>query len=213
MFSGITKGLFSVVALDKQVGILDYKVALNESLVSGLTLGASIAVNGVCHTVASIDRCIVGFQSMQETLARTTLDRLQLGDQVSIERSICLGDEIGGHQVSGHVDGVAEIIERIASANNLCLRFRCQPSWMKYILHKGFIALDGSSLTVNQPKLSGEFEIHFIPETSRLTNFANYQVGDHVNLEIDRQTKTIVDAVENVISAMKTTVLSNNNLA
>lgn len=199
MFSGITQGLFEIVAFDRQPGLLQYQVQLNEALITDLKPGASVAVDGVCQTVVAIDDDVVSFDAMAETLRRTTLGQRQIGDKCSIERSIRLGDEVGGHQVSGHVDGVAELVERIAAENNLCLRFACPVEWMKYILNKGFIALDGASLTVNHPQANGQFEVNLIPETLRLTNFSHRQLGDQLNLEIDRQTKTIVDTVESIM--------------
>lgn len=204
MYSGITKGLFEVVALTQKPGLLNYSVKLTKTLCDKLHCGDSVAVDGVCQTVTNIDDTIVSFQAMQETLDKTTLKTLQLGNLVSIERSLRVGDELGGHEVSGHVIGTGFIYSQKATENNLELVIQCNPSWMKYILPKGFIAVDGSSLTVGRthPEL-GQFSLHLIPETLKLTHFAHKKVQDQVNIELDHKTKTIVDTVERVLSAMK----------
>ena len=137
---------------------------------------------------------------MAETLRLTTLDDLFPGRQVSVERSIRYGDEIGGHEIAGHVTGTATVSHRKTSENNLSLTLNCPREWMKCILYKGFIAIDGSSLTVGNVDPAGFFDIHLIPETLRLTNFGKKQIGDRVNVELDRTTQTIVQTVERVLA-------------
>ena len=179
---------------------LSYTVQLNQTIIEGVKNGASIAIDGVCQTVTAISAdAIISFQAMQETLDKTTLSSLKQGQKVSVERSIRFGDEIGGHQVSGHVYGTACIHDITSRENNLLITVQCSANWMKYILPKGFIAVDGSSLTVGAVKSDGYFNLHLIPETLRLTNFANKAVGDLVNIELDQQTMTIVDTVERVM--------------
>lgn len=204
MFTGITKGIFLVMALTKAPGLTTYTVSLSPELATNLKVGDSVSVDGVCQTAVKLDNNNVTFQAMQETLDKTTLNDLKVGSYVSIERSLHFGDEIGGHEVSGHVFGTAEIKKIIAEENNYTLVIKCNTNWMKYILPKGFIAIDGSSLTVGQifPD-QGLFYIHLIPETLRLTNFGKKQVGDKVNIEFDYKTKTIVDTVERVVAQMK----------
>ncbi|CAM3083581.1 riboflavin synthase subunit alpha [Legionella steigerwaltii] len=204
MYSGITKGLFEVVTLNKAPGLISYTVNLSTELCNNLKSGDSVAVDGVCQTVVKIENTQVSFQAIQETLDKTTLNELQLGSYVSIERSLRVGDEIGGHEVSGHVFGTAAIHQKIMEENNLTLIIQCDPDWMKYILPKGFIAVDGSSLTVGKtvPE-QGLFYLHLIPETLRLTNFAHKQINDRVNIEFDHKTKTIVDSIERILSSKK----------
>ena len=201
MYSGITQGLYKVVSLNQKPGLLNYTVELPTSLCTNLHIGDSISVNGACQTVISIHGTQVSFQAIQDTLERTTLSELQQNDYVSIERSLRVGDEIGGHDVSGHVFGTGSIYQKIIDAHNVTLVIQCNLDWMKYILEKGFIAVDGSSLTVGKtiPE-QGLFYLHLIPETLRLTNFANKQLHDKVNIEFDHKTKTIVDTVERVLS-------------
>lgn len=200
MYTGITQGLFKITAVKREPGLINYTVQLTDNLCQQLKPGDSVAVNGVCQTVVAIQHAQVTFQSIQETLDKTTLNQLQTGNFVSIERSLHFGDEMGGHEVSGHVFGTALIHEKILAENNLTLIIQCDPDWMKYILPKGFIAVDGSSLTIGKtiPE-QGLFYLHLIPETLRLTNFANKLPGDKVNIEFDYKTKIIVDSVERIL--------------
>lgn len=200
MFSGITQGLFKITSLKKSEGLMEYTVDLSDLLIKNLSLGASISVDGVCQSVMKISGTQVSFQAIQETLQKTTLSILKEGDLVSIERSLCWGDEVGGHEVSGHIYGTGRVQDRIAKNDNLILAILCNPDWMKYILPKGFIAIDGSSLTVGETKpKEGIFYIHLIPETLRLTHFADKKIQDPVNIEFDHKTKTMVDTIERLI--------------
>lgn len=202
MYSGITKGLYEIIALSHARGILNYAVRLSPELAERLAVGDSVAVDGVCQTVINIENNDASFQAIEETLKKTTLGELALGSMVSIERSLRWGDEMGGHEVSGHVFGTAFIQERLSQDGNLSLLIKCDPLWMKYILPKGFIAVDGSSLTVGETRpTQGLFYLHLIPETLKLTNFASKSVGRRVNIEFDHKTKTIVDTVERILAA------------
>lgn len=199
MYSGITQGLFEVTHVDKKPGLITYSIKLNPELTNGLKISASIAIDGVCQTVVSIQDHSITLNAMQETLAKTTLSDLYVGRKVSVERSLRVGDENGGHEVAGHVIGTATITDVKPFENNLNIIIRCDKEWLKYILPKGFIAVDGSSLTVGEVDSSGTFAIHLIPETLRLTNFGNKKIGDKVNIELDHRTRTIVDTVERVL--------------
>ena len=202
MYTGITKGLYEVIALTKAPGLISYTVKLSKALSKDLKPGDSVSVDGVCQTVVEIDDTTVSFQAIQETLDKTTLNELHKGSYVSIERSLRFGDEIGGHEVSGHVFGTGVIHQKIVADNQLSLTIQCDPDWMKYILPKGFIAIDGSSLTVGDtvPE-QGLFNIYLIPETLRRTNFANKGLNASVNIEFDQKTKTIVDSIERILSS------------
>lgn len=137
---------------------------------------------------------------MEETLRKTTIGSLKEGNVVNIERSATMGEEIGGHIMSGHVSTTAEIVAVETPENNKAMTFRVEPIWMKYIFSKGFIGLDGASLTVvDADKGKATFQVWFIPETLRLTKFGEKNVGDWVNVEIDPATQTIVDTVENLL--------------
>lgn len=196
MFTGITQGVFEVTDVINKTNLMIYSLKLNEKLLNKLSIGASVSVDGVCQTVTTINDDIVTFHAIQNTLKKTTLSSLQPGKKVSIERSLCLGDELGGHEVSGHVTGVAKIHAVYKSCDTLELVIKCHKKWIKYIFPQGFIAIDGSSLTVDKVDVKkAVFTLHLIPETLRLTNFSSKEVNDLVNMELDHKTRTIVDTV------------------
>lgn len=169
--------------------------------IENLRQGASVSVNGACLTVTSFDREGVSFDVMKETLQKTTIGLLKEGDEINIERSTKIGEEIGGHLVSGHVSTTAEVISIDKTENNTTMTFRVDPAWMKFIFSKGFIALDGASLTVvDASEEQGTFQVWFIPETLRLTCFGARKVGDRVNVEIDPMTQVIVETVERILN-------------
>jgi riboflavin synthase len=199
MFTGITRGTFAVTQLERAPDLLRYAVALEPELLVGLVTGASVSIDGVCQTVVRIDGREVWFDAIAETLDKTTLASLQLGQRVSVERSYKVGDELGGHIVSGHVIGTGVVREVRRKGHDVSMSIEVPAAWMKYIQPKGFIALDGSSLTVGETVRIGRFDVHLIPETLRLTNFGTKQVGDRINVELDPRTVAIVDAVERVL--------------
>lgn len=200
MYSGITGGTRRVVEKRSLPGHVDLVVDLQADLSADLELGASVACDGVCLTVAGIDGTRALFQVIPETLERTTLGELEVGSLVSVERSYRIGDELGGHEVAGHVIGTGRISAIRRDAGRHDLSVSVPREWMKYILPKGFIAVDGSSLTVGEVDPAGSFELHLIPETLRLTKFASKGVGDRVNIELDARTVAIVDTVERVLA-------------
>jgi riboflavin synthase len=200
MFTGITRGTFEVTRIERTPDLLRYGVTLEPALIAGLITGASVSIDGVCQTVVSIHGLEVWFDAIAETLAKTTLGALALGQRVSVERSYKVGDELGGHIVSGHVSGTGAVHEVRRKGHDVSLSIEVPATWMKYIQPKGFIALDGSSLTVGETSSdTGRFDVHLIPETLRLTNFGTKQAGDRVNVELDPRTVAIVDAVERVL--------------
>ncbi|MAJ60778.1 MAG: hypothetical protein CBC48_12735 [bacterium TMED88] len=200
MFTGITRGTFEVTQLERAPDLLTFEVDLGKALSVGLEIGASVLIDGVCQTVTEIGGTRVRFQAIRETLDRTTLGDLVEGVQVSVERSARVGDEIGGHDVSGHVTGTGRV-SQIRREGDVCdVRIGVPDAWMKYILFKGFIAVDGSSLTVGERSETGTFTVHLIPETLRLTQLGDKAVGDRVNIELDPRTVAIVDTVERVLA-------------
>lgn len=199
MYTGITRGTFPVVRAERSPDLLRFAVELNAELVAGLVPGASVAIDGVCQTATAVDGHVVSFDAIRETLALTTLGELAKGARVSVERSYRIGDELGGHEIAGHVigTGVIEEVRKVGHEHDLLIAVPA--AWMKYILHKGFIAVDGSSLTVGQTFARGAFDVHLIPETLRLTNLGNKHKGQRVNIELDARTVAIVDTVERVL--------------
>ena len=166
----------------------------------GILLGASVAVNGTCLTVTDVgeDGDTASFDLIVETLRATNLGKLVVGSEVNYERSARVGDEIGGHTVSGHVHCTAEIVEVVDSEHNRKVVFETSDrALIKYVLPKGFISIDGCSLTVGDvDKATGRFNVWLIPETLRVTVFGAKTVGDTVNVEIESQTQVIVDTIE-----------------
>jgi riboflavin synthase len=201
MYTGITRGTWPVVAMRATQAGADIVIDLGSELVRGLEVGASVAVDGVCLTVVRLDGTEVLFQASKETLERTTLGAQRVGGRVGIERSYRIGDEMGGHELSGHVMGVGQIVALQRPApDQLEVVVSVPKEWMKYIFQKGFIAVDGSSLTVGTTDPAGTFELHLIPETLRLTNWGQRAVGDRVNIELDWRTVAIVESVERVLA-------------
>jgi riboflavin synthase len=161
-----------------------------------------VAIDGVCLTVTVIEQSKVYFDVMQQTLSLTTLGNLKVGDRVNLERSAKQGVEIGGHIVSGHVDGTVEVVGIEQPENNCFITYQAPAEKMKYIFAKGFIALNGCSLTVaDVDKAKRTFQVCYIPETLRVTTHGRKQLGDRLNFEVDRQTQTIVETVENFLKA------------
>ena len=198
MYSGITQGLFIVKLLIKRPGLFHYSVVLNEELAKNLKVGSSVSIDGVCQTVVAIHGYEVSFDAMQETLAKTTLNELFIGRKVSVERSIGFGDEIGGHELSGHIFETGIVIDKKINGENLCLSLQTSPACFAFIKPKGYIAVDGSSLTVGlTDKKQFSFEVYLIPETLRKTNFSHKNIGDKVNIEPDMKTMLLVETVQN----------------
>lgn len=200
MYTGIVQGKFEVTKVEKKPGLHSLHIGLPDTLREGLVQGASVSVDGVCLTVAGIAGHDVQFDVMMETLNLTTLGGLNAGDRVNIERSAKAGAEVGGHPISGHVDTKAKVVSVRYPENNCVMRFGVDPKWMRYIFSKGFLSVNGCSLTVvNADKANGEFEVWLIPETLRLTTFGEKKVGDEINIEVERQTQVIVDTISELL--------------
>lgn len=200
MFTGIVQATCELVALEKREGMHTLAVSLPEELREGLIPGASVANNGVCLTATRMADDRVFFDVMEETLRLTNLGNVEVGSQINIERSLTFGKEIGGHLLSGHVHAKAKVIEVADVGEQRDLRLTLPRELMKYVLYKGFVAVNGCSLTVGEVFDDG-FMLHLIPETLRLTNLKQALVGTELNIEIDSQTQTIVDTVERFLAA------------
>jgi riboflavin synthase len=205
MFTGIVQGTARIVDIIKKGNFQTHVVEFENPFLENLQIGASIAHNGCCLTVTKIDNRRVFFDLMQETLRITNLGDLKIGDHVNIERAAKFGDEIGGHQMSGHILFTAEISAVLKSENNCQIEFKIAQQYQRYIFTKGYIGIDGISLTIGDTKIetdSGEsyFNVNLIPETLQRTNIGSKQPGDRINIEIDPQTQAIVDTVERVLA-------------
>ena len=177
-----------------------HTVELPEDMAGGLQTGASVAHNGCCLTVTETDGRTARFDLMAETLDKTNLGRLKAGDFVNLERAARFGDEIGGHLMSGHITATTEILRIERTEHNTTMHFALPAALKPYILPKGFVGLDGCSLTIGNVG-EDSFCVHLIPETLRRTLFGTRQAGNTVNLEIDPQTQAVVDTVGRILAA------------
>ncbi len=186
MFTGIITALGTVRALAAIGGGQDMRVEIAAPWgdIATVAIGASIACSGCCLTAIAVDATGFAAQVSAETLARTTLGAWRVGTRVNLERSLRIGDEIGGHIVSGHVDGVGEAIEAVADEGSTRWRFRVGRELARFIAVKGSVAVDGVSLTVNAVDDDG-FAVNIIPHTASVTGFSLLRPGGRVNIEID----------------------------
>lgn len=200
MFTGIVQGRGTVVSVEDRDQFRRLRVRLPAGRAGGLETGASIAIAGTCLTVVDFDDHEVAFDVIDETLRLTTLGELAAGDPVNIERAATFGAEIGGHVLSGHIIGTAELVRREPTANNLALYLQVSPAMVPYIMTKGYVAVDGCSLTVGTVE-DDVFSLHLIPETLRLTTLGDRQLGERFNIEVDAMTQAVVDTVSRVLAA------------
>lgn len=198
MFTGIVQCAVKVDQIEKKTGLWTLTLALPAELIPGLTIGASVALNGTCLTVTSINANHVTFDVMMASLKLTNLQALEEGSLVNIERAAKFGDDIGGHQLSGHVHGVVEVVEIERPENNCIIWFELPDAFKPYVFDKGYIGLNGCSLTIAQVK-EDRFCVYLIPETLNVTTYQNVHVGDGINLEIDSHTQAVVDTVERLL--------------
>ncbi len=198
LFTGIVQGKGEILFSKQVSGGLKLRIQMNEWSTC-LELGASVAVSGVCLTVVNFQEGEwAEFDVIQETLDRSNLGMLQVGSHTNIERSLKMGDELGGHQVNGHVDCKAQILQIEQSPGNHKIWIEIAPHWNRYLVPKGWIAVDGISLTVVDVE-PDRFSVCLIPETLSRTTLGNATQTTLLNLEFDHQTKVIVESVERLL--------------
>jgi len=193
VFTGIVAGTAPIVEIGGDDSVRTFSVDLN-GFDGDLDIGASVSLDGVCMTVVNLDDGIVSFDAIYETLDRTTLSDRKVGDLLNVERSLRLGDELGGHILSGHIIDTAEILKREEVGDGVDFLISIPDGCNQFILEKGYIAVDGMSLTVGKCNEDGFF-LHIIPETLRITSIGSKSVGDLVNIEIDSRTQAVVEAM------------------
>ena len=199
MFTGIVQRLLPLASVTDEPQLRRLSIDLGD-LVEDLELGASVAVNGVCLTVTAIEGERASFDVIHETLALTNLGNQSAGDLVNVERSFVVGAEVGGHIVSGHIACAVPVSKITTGDNQRDLYFSVPEAWARFLMLKGYAALDGASLTISALDLDlGEFGVSLIPETIERTTLGHRAVGDLVNLEVDSQTQTIVETVERLV--------------
>ena len=193
MFTGIVQGTGCVQSVRRDsVVTIDVQIPSTD----GLEIGASVSIDGVCLTATSVSDTVT-FDVIPETLDRTTLGSLSSGSNVNVERALKFGDELGGHLLSGHIMGTAEIV----AVENQDYTIQCPPEMAEYIQEKGYIAVDGISLTIGKTSGEGGFDVHIIPETLRLTTLGSKGVGDQVNIEIDAMTQAVVETTKRLMES------------
>ncbi len=204
MFTGIVQGVARVESIEAREGLHTLRLKFPHGFDEDLAIGASVSCDGVCLTVTerpSPD--VASFDVMAQTLSLTTLGGLQIGSGLNVERAAREGVEVGGHPLSGHVDVSARIAEIRKPDNNHVIRFALPAPWMRYVFAKGYIGVNGCSLTVAEAQRerdgSGWFEVWLIPETLRMTTFGDKLVGDAVHIEIERSTQVVVDTVRDAL--------------
>lgn len=209
MFTGIVKGLGTVISIENREAFQVIKIDVGD-LVANPEIGGSVAVSGVCLTIVAIDGTMLTFEVMQETLRLTTFEHVSIGERVNIETPLRMGDELGGHLVQGHVDGTAEIIEKVQVGDNTRARFWVNAELGVSIVHKGSIAVDGISLTVCDPIAYPKqetdstcpqtvcFDVWLLPLTLERTTLGGKQVGDQVNIEVDYLMKAVMSRIDAV---------------
>lgn len=201
MFTGIVQGRAEVRGVESGTASRRFRLAFPAGATDGLQRGASVAIAGVCLTAVTIEADEVEFDVIDETLDRTTLGRLERGDRPNFERAARFGDEVGGHVLSGHVWGLGTVVERVQTDDNCALTLQVPGPILKYVFEKGYVAIDGTSLTVGTvDRAAGTFRLHLIPETLQVTTLGTVATGDVVNVEVDATTQAVVDTVERVLA-------------
>lgn len=202
MFTGIVQAIATIAQVREQPGLRTLTLDFPPGFCQDLDIGASVATDGVCLTVTDIlSPTQAKFDVMQHSLAITTLGSYAVGQRVNVERAAKEGAEVGGHILSGHVDGIAHLQDITPTETNYKIRFALPAPLRPYVFAKGYIAINGASLTVSDiDRQAGWFEVWLIPETRRATVFEDKRVGDAVNIEIERSTQVMVDTVRATVA-------------
>lgn len=196
MFTGIIQDVGRIRAVEPRGGDLRLVVEAAGLPLAGARPGDSIAVNGVCLTAVSIDGSTFAADVSRETLSLTTLSECRAGTRVNLEPALRAGDALGGHLVSGHVDGIGEVVETQDDGRSVRVAFRAPTELLRYFARKGSVAVDGVSLTINDVR-DEHFAVNLVPHTLDATTFRELAPGRRVNLEID----TIARYVERLLAA------------
>jgi len=204
MFTGIIQEIGTVASLPS-----GGMVITAGQILEGIELGGSIAVNGVCQTVTAFTASSFSVDVMPETLKRTNLGTQRIGDKVNLERPLKLGGEIGGHLVQGHIDDTGQVISASKEGEAVIMRFQAPGELMQYIVEKGFIAVDGTSLTVVD-KDQTSFSVSIVGFTRDNTVLAERKIGDTVNLEVDIIGKYAVETTKAPGSGITAEFLQEN---
>ena len=197
MFTGIIQGTGTIVSIDRKISSSTFSIDL-DNLSKNLILGSSVSIDGVCLTVTSQENTLVYFDVIQETLSRTTLGNVKEGGLVNLERALKVGDELGGHLLSGHIMCKSSVISKKNNGEGVDVEISLNEKLKPFIMEKGYIAIDGISLTIGAVN-SNSFNLHLIPETIGRTTINSKTEGSMVNIEIDSMTQAIVTTVSSMM--------------
>ena len=202
MFTGIVSGKGHVQKIVSYEDYISLIIKAPKDFSKNLIKGASVAVNGVCLTVKKGKTDILEFDVIEETLQKTNLKDISKSSKVNLERSMTAKTEIGGHLVSGHIHGTGEVLKVINRHATKDLQIKIPISLREYFFYKGYVALDGCSLTIGKV-LKTSFYIHLIPETVSVTTFKDIKKGDLINIEVEQSTINTVETVKKIMSQRK----------
>lgn len=201
MFTGIVQGIAHIASIETGRDFKTLTIKFPTGALNNLKKGASVAINGTCLTVTHFEheKNEASFDVIKETLTVTNLQTLKIDDAVNFERAAKFSDEIGGHLMSGHIHTAVKIKSIIQNEDNCSIYFETPNNYKQYLLPKGFVGLNGCSLTLGEVN-TNEFSVHLIPETLSMTTFGTCTEGTYINLEIDSQTQSIIDTVARILS-------------
>lgn len=199
MFTGIVQGKATVVEYKPDQDLVRLKVSFPEGQIEDVARGASVALNGVCLTVVGLQDNVAAFDVMYTSLQLTSLGQTKVGDTLNFERAMKGMDEVGGHLLSGHIAAMGKVSGIDLLGHGKLLTIAIPEALHPYLFSKGYIGVDGASLTIVDLTPEG-FTVSLIPETLSLTNFGQAEVGMAVNIEIDSQTRAVVDTVERLLA-------------
>lgn len=202
MFTGIVSGKGHVQKIVRDEDYISLIIKAPKDFSKNLIKGASVAVNGVCLTVKKGKTDILEFDVIEETLQKTNLKDISKSSKVNLERSMTTKTEIGGHLVSGHIHGTGEVLKVINRQATKDLQIKIPTSLREYFFYKGYVALDGCSLTIGKV-LKTSFYIHLIPETVSVTTFKDIKKGDLINIEVEQSAINTVETVKKIMSQRK----------
>ena len=202
MFTGIVSGQGYIHKVKNNVDYASITIKAPVGFSKNLKRGASVAVNGVCLTAKKGSTDLLEFDVITETLEKTNFKLLSKGNKVNLERSMKANTEIGGHLVSGHIHGVGVIKSINDRGQTKDLRIQPPASLMDYLFYKGYVGLNGCSLTIGKV-FKSSFNIHLIPETIKVTNFQKMKKGDLINIEIDQTTINTVETIKKIMLERK----------
>ena len=200
MFTGIVETVGTIEKLEQQDDIWILEIAVDADFSNGLKQGASVSVNGICLTFIDTPSNLLRFDVVKETYDRTNLAFLERGNLVNLERSLSFGDEIGGHLVSGHIHCVGKVVKQQCKNNSTDLLITLENIDNSYLFAKGYIAINGCSLTLGEIEGSS-FHLHLIPETLNVTNLSEVSEGDYLNIEFEQSTVTTVETVKKFLKS------------